>query len=58
MFGCIGRLVVAVLLLILGAVGWHFRDKWVPKVKAFISAETGVEVTGRPGDLAYHTSVA
>lgn len=45
MFGCIGRLVVAVLLLILGAIGWHFRDRWMPKVKAFITTETGVRIT-------------
>lgn len=39
MFGCAYRLGCAVLLLVLGALGWHFRDKWVPKVKAMISAE-------------------
>ncbi len=56
MFGCIGRLVVAVCLLILGAIGWHFRDKWVPKVKEFISSETGVKVGQRPIAAVYHTS--
>lgn len=34
-FGCIGRIVVAFVLLILGAVLWHFRDAWVPKAKEF-----------------------
>ena len=56
MFGCIGRLVVAVLLLILGAIGWHFRDRWIPKVKAFITAETGVKVTQETSQFVYRTS--
>lgn len=34
-FGCIGRLVTALVLLIAGAVLWHFRDAWVPKAKEF-----------------------
>ena len=33
MFGCVGRIGCAIILLILGAVGWHFRDKWLPLVK-------------------------
>ncbi len=33
MFGCVGRIGCAFLFLILGAVGWHFRDKWLPLVK-------------------------
>lgn len=46
-FGCIGRLVMAVILLIAGAVLWHFRAMWVPKAKAFFekkAAEIEVEV--------------
>jgi len=32
-FGCFGRIGCAIVLLILGAVGWHFRDRWLPAVK-------------------------
>ncbi len=39
MFGCATRLGCAVVLLIAGAAGWHFRDRWVPKVKQMISAD-------------------
>lgn len=35
MFGCIGRLVSAVVLLIAGALLWHFRAAWMPTVKAW-----------------------
>lgn len=35
LFGCIGRIVSAVVLLIAGAVLWQFRDAWIPKVKAY-----------------------
>lgn len=48
-FGCIGRLVMAVILLIAGAVLWHFRAMWVPKAKAFFeqkASEIEVEVPG------------
>lgn len=38
MFGCIGRIGCGLLLLILGAVGWAYRDTWVPKVKELIAA--------------------
>lgn len=33
MFGCVGRIVRVVILLVLGAVGWHYREKWLPIVK-------------------------
>ena len=33
MFGCVGRIGCAIVFLILGAVGWHFRAKWLPLVK-------------------------
>lgn len=39
MFGCIYKMGCGLLLLILGAAGWHFRDKWVPKVKERFTAE-------------------
>lgn len=47
LFGCVGRLVMAVVLLIAGAVLWHFRALWVPKVKAWLgekAAEVQVDV--------------
>lgn len=39
MFGCIGRIGCGLLLVILGAAGWHFRDVWMPKAKELITAE-------------------
>lgn len=33
LFGCVGRIGCAIVLLILGALGWHFRDRWLPEVK-------------------------
>jgi hypothetical protein len=33
MFGCVGRIGCAIVLLVLGAAGWHFRDEWLPMVK-------------------------
>lgn len=50
MFGCIGRVVVGLLLIVIGAVGWHYRALWVPRVKEFISAETGVRFGEAFGD--------
>lgn len=47
MFGCIGRLVSAVILLIAGALLWHFRAAWMPTVKAWFeqkAEEVQVEV--------------
>jgi len=43
-FGCIGRIVTAGFLLVAGAALWHFRDTWVPKVKAYF--EEGAQATG------------
>lgn len=54
LFGCIGRIVTAVILLIAGAVLWHFRAMWVPKAKAFFekkASEIEIDiprVTGLP----------
>ncbi len=39
MGGCLRRAGCAVLLLVLGAVGWHFRERWMPKAKELITAE-------------------
>lgn len=39
MFGCLGRIGCAVVLLALGAAGWAFRDKWVPKAKELFTSE-------------------
>ena len=46
MFGCMFRMGCAILLLILGALGWQFRDKWVPKVKAMVTAEAPATSAG------------
>lgn len=39
MFGCLFRMGCLVILLVLGALGWFFRDAWVPRVKRLVSAE-------------------
>lgn len=39
MFGCIGRLGCGLVLIVLGAAGWHYRDVWMPKAKELITAE-------------------
>lgn len=39
MFNCLGRIGCAVILLILGAIGWHYRDVWMPKARGLITAE-------------------
>ncbi len=36
---CLGRIGCAVVLLVLGAAGWHFRDLWLPRVRALVEAE-------------------
>jgi hypothetical protein len=38
MFGCLGRIGCGLLLILLGAVGYATRDKWVPKVRELIAA--------------------
>lgn len=38
MFGCLRRVGCGVLLLVLGALGWAYRDVWVPKVKGLVAA--------------------
>ena len=39
MGGCLRRAGCAVLLLVLGAAAWHFRDHWMPKAKELITAD-------------------
>jgi len=39
MFGCLGRLGCGVLLVVVGAAGWHFRDQWMPKVKDAVTTD-------------------
>ena len=39
--GCIGRVVIAASLLVAGAALWHFRDAWVPKVRAYFEEQAG-----------------
>ncbi len=49
LFGCVGRIVMAAILLIAGAVLWHFRDAWVPKAKALLekkASEIEIDVPG------------
>jgi len=53
MFGCGARIGCAIILLILGAVGWHYRAKWMPKVKEFIAGETGVRLGAHHAPLTY-----
>lgn len=53
MFGCAGRIGCAIVLLIAGAVGWHYRAKWVPPLKHFISAKTGIDIGTRPAEITY-----
>jgi hypothetical protein len=38
MFGCLGRIGCGLLLIVLGAVGWAYRDTWVPKAREMVSA--------------------
>ena len=33
MFGLVRRIGCSILLLIIGAVAWQYRDKWLPQVK-------------------------
>lgn len=47
MVGCLRRAGCAVLLLVLGAAAWHWRDLWLPKAKELVTAELpGEEVDG------------
>lgn len=39
MSGCVRRVVGGLLLLALGAAGWHYRNAWLPKAKQIISAQ-------------------
>ena len=45
MFGLVRRIGCAIILLVAGAVLWHFRDLWWPKVRdrLFERASTTVE---------------
>ena len=36
MIRLIQRIGCAIILLILGAALWHFRDLWLPRVKAYL----------------------
>lgn len=45
MFGCLGRLVSAAILLVAGAALWHYRAEWLPTVKAYFQEKASeVEV--------------
>lgn len=53
MFGCVGRIVMAVIFLVIGAVGWHFRAKWVPQVKHYLEQRTGIDLGARASGVNY-----
>ena len=36
MFGCVGRIVSAIVLLVAGAALWHFRELWLPKAQRYL----------------------
>lgn len=38
MTACLGRIGCGLLLVILGAVGWHYRNEWVPKAKEIVGS--------------------
>ncbi len=38
MTACLGRIGCGLLLIILGAVGWHYRNEWVPKAKEIVGS--------------------
>lgn len=44
MFGCLGRLGCAAVLLVAGALGWLTRDLWLPTVRARIDGPAAVAV--------------
>ncbi len=44
MFGLFRRIGCAILLLVIGAVAWQFRDLWLPKVKAMLAAKASAAV--------------
>lgn len=37
-FGLIGRIGCAILLIVIGAVGFATKDRWIPKVKPHLPA--------------------
>ena len=36
---CLGQLGCAVLLIVFGAAGWHFRDVWYPHARGLVTAQ-------------------
>lgn len=36
---CLARIGCGLLLVVIGAVAWHFRDAWVPKVRGLVTAQ-------------------
>jgi len=47
MFGCVGRIGCGLLLILLGALGWAFRDAWMPKVKELLAERVPAIVAER-----------
>lgn len=42
--GVARKIISTVVLLVLGAVLWQFRDAWWPKVRRMLKKETGVDI--------------
>jgi hypothetical protein len=38
MFRFVGRIISAIIFMLIGAAAWHWRDVWMPKAKEVISA--------------------
>jgi len=47
--GCIGRIGCLVVLAVLAAVGWIFRDRWLPMVRGGAAGGDTAAVAGREG---------
>jgi hypothetical protein len=39
MINCLGRIGCGLLLIVLGAAGWHYRDVWIPRARSLVTAE-------------------
>ncbi len=49
MFGCIGRIVVLAVLIVVGAVGYVTRGYWEPKVRARLGWKPAVVAAAPAG---------
>lgn len=46
MFSFIRKVGCAVVLLVVGALAWHFRDAWLPKAKQVVAVEAPADSAG------------